>query len=212
MAALTELTHALVELRKEDALAMIEAELEKKTAPLEIVKALNDGMITVGERFASCEYFISELIYSGHIMKDAMSRLDPLFEKSDLEASGEKVVIGTVQGDIHDIGKNIVVMLMRNAGFKVIDLGVDVSAGRFVESVKETGAKALALSCLLNLAIGEMKAVVDALAVAGIRNDVKVILGGQPIDEEVRAYVGADYYGADAPTGVKICKQIYDQS
>jgi methanogenic corrinoid protein MtbC1 len=211
MAALTELTHALVELRKEDVFAIIEAELEKKTAPLEIVKALNDGMITVGERFASCEYFISELIYSSHIMKDAMSRIAPLFEQGDLEASGEKVVIGTVKGDIHDIGKNIVVMLMRNAGFKVIDLGVDVPAARFVESLKETGAKALALSCLLNLAITEMKDVIDALVAAGIRNNVKVILGGQPIDEQVREYVGADYYGADAPAGVKICKQIYGQ-
>ena len=209
MAALTELTKALVDLKKEDVLAMVEDQLEKKTPPLEIVKALNGGMIMVGERFASCEYFISELIYSGHIMKDVMARLDPLFEQTDLEASGEKVVIGTVKGDIHDIGKNIVVMLMRNAGFKVIDLGVDVPADRFVEALKETGAKALALSCLLNLAITEMKVVVEVLAAAGIRNNVKVILGGQPIDEKVREYVGADYYGSDAPAGVSICKQIY---
>jgi methylmalonyl-CoA mutase cobalamin-binding domain/chain len=211
MAALTELTQALVELKKEDVLAMIERELKKKTAPLEIVKALNAGMINVGERFAACEYFISQLIYSSHIMKDAMARLDPLFEQTDLEAKGEKVVIGTVKGDIHDIGKNIVVTLMRNAGFKVIDLGVDVPADRFVETVKETGAKALALSCLLNLAITEMKSVVEALAAAGIRNDVKVVLGGQPIDEKVCEYVGADCYGPDAPAGVRICKQIYGQ-
>jgi len=211
MAELTELTQALVELKKEDVLAMIEGELEKKTAPLDIVKALNAGMINVGERFAACEYFISELIYSSHIMKEAMARLDPLFEQTDLEAKGEKVVIGTVKGDIHDIGKNIVVTLMRNAGFKVIDLGVDVPADRFVETVKETGAKALALSCLLNLAITEMKGVVEALAAAGIRNDVKVVLGGQPIDEKVCEYVGADYYGPDAPAGVRICKQIYGQ-
>ena len=211
MAALTELTQALVDLKKEDVLAMVEDQLEKKTPPLDIVKALNDGMIAVGERFAACEYFISELIYSSHIMKDAMARLDPLFEQTDLQASGEKVVIGTVKGDIHDIGKNIVVTLMRNAGFKVIDLGVDVPADRFVETLKETGAKALALSCLLNLAITEMKVVVEALAAAGMRDNVKVILGGQPIDEKVREHVGADYYGPDAPAGVRICKQIYGQ-
>lgn len=211
MTELIELTEALVDLKKEDIIAMIEDHLQKNTPPLEIVRALNDGMIKVGERFAAGEYFISELIYSGHIMKDAMTRLDPLFQHSDVETSGEKVVIGTVKGDIHDIGKNIVVMLIRNAGFNVIDLGVDVPADRFVETLKETKAKALALSCLLNLAFTEMKNVVEALDAAGIRSNVKVIIGGQPIDEKVREYVGADYYGSDAPAGVRICREIYGQ-
>jgi methanogenic corrinoid protein MtbC1 len=211
MAALTELAQALVDLKREDVISAVEDLLKKQTPPLEIVKALNEGMITVGERFAAGDYFISELIYSGHIMKDAMTRLDPLFEQSHVAAPGEKVVIGTVQGDIHDIGKNIVAMLIKNAGFNVVDLGVDVPAERFVESLKETGAHALALSCLLNLAIPEMKNVVEALSAAGIRNKVKVIVGGQPIDEEVCKYVGADYYGSDAPTGVRICKQVYRQ-
>jgi methanogenic corrinoid protein MtbC1 len=211
MTELIELTEALVDLKKEDIIAMIEDHLQKNTPPLEIVRALNDGMIKVGERFAAGEYFISELIYSGHIMKDAMTRLDPLFQHSDVETSGEKVVIGTVKGDIHDIGKNIVVMLIRNAGFNVIDLGVDVPADRFVETLKETKAKVLALSCLLNLAFTEMKNVVEALDAAGIRSNVKVIIGGQPIDEKVREYVGADYYGSDAPAGVRICREIYGQ-
>jgi len=211
MAALTDLTQALVDLKKEEVLSMIEEELKKNTAPLDVVKALNEGMVTIGERFASCEYFISELIYSGHIMKEAMTRLDMLFEQALAADAGEKLVIGTVQGDIHDIGKNLVTMLVKNAGFSVIDLGVDVPAGRFVESLKETGARALALSCLLNIAIPEMKNVVDALRAAGIRDKVKVIIGGQPIDEKVCEYVGADYYGADAPAGVRICKQIYGQ-
>jgi methanogenic corrinoid protein MtbC1 len=211
MTELIELTEALVDLKKEDIIAMVEDHLQKNTPPLEIVRALNDGMIKVGERFAAGEYFISELIYSGHIMKDAMTRLDPLFRHSDVETSGEKVVIGTVKGDIHDIGKNIVVMLIRNAGFNVIDLGVDVPADRFVETLKETKAKVLALSCLLNLAFTEMKNVVEALDAAGIRSNVKVIIGGQPIDEKVREYVGADYYGSDAPAGVRICREIYGQ-
>ena len=211
MAASAELTQALVDLKKEDVIAMVEDQLKKNAPPLEIVRALNDGMIKVGERFAAGDYFISELIYSGHIMKDAMTRLDPLFEQSHVAASGEKVVIGTVQGDIHDIGKNIVAMLMKNAGFNVIDLGVDVPADQFVATIKDTGARALALSCLLNLAIPEMKHVVEALSAAGIRENVKVIVGGQPIDEEVRKYVGADHYGPDAPADVRICKQIYGQ-
>jgi methanogenic corrinoid protein MtbC1 len=211
MAALAELTQALVDLKKEEVLAMVDDQLKEKTPPLDIVKALNDGMVQVGECFAACEYFISELIYSSHIMKEVMTRLDPLFEQTDSGESGEKVVIGTVKGDIHDIGKNIVVTLIRNAGFKVIDLGVDVPAERFVETLKETGAKALALSCLLNLAITEMKHVMEVIEASGIRDSVKVIIGGQPIDEEIRHYVGADYYGADAPAGVRICKQIYGE-
>ena len=198
-------------MKKEDVVAMVEDQLKKKTPPLEIVKALNDGMIKVGERFSTCEYFISELIYSSHIMKEVMTQLDPLFEQSEVATSGDKVVVGTVKGDIHDIGKNIVVTLMRNAGFNVVDLGVDVPAEQFVESLKDTGARAVALSCLLNIAIPEMKAVVEALDKAGIRGNVKVIIGGQPIDEKVREHVGADYYGSDAPAGVRICKEIYGQ-
>ncbi len=208
---LTELTQALVDLKREDVVAMVEDQLKRNTPPLEIVKALNAGMIKVGERFSTCEYFISELIYSSHIMKEAMTQLDPLFEQSEVATSGDKVVVGTVKGDIHDIGKNIVVTLIRNAGFNVVDLGVDVPAEKFVESLKDTGAKAVALSCLLNIAIPEMKAVVEALDKAGIRGNVKVIIGGQPIDEKVREHVGADYYGADAPAGVRICKEIYEQ-
>jgi len=198
-----------MDVRKEDVISAVEDLLKKQTPPLEIVKALNEGMIKVGDRFAAGDYFISELIYSGHIMKDAMIRLDPLFEQTGAGDAGEKVVIGTVQGDIHDIGKNIVTMLIKNAGFNVIDLGVDVSAERFVASLKETGAQALALSCLLNVAIPAMKNVVEALRAAGIRDKVKVIVGGQPIDEEVCKYVGADYYGTDAPAGLRICRQIY---
>ncbi len=209
MAALNELTQALTDLKKEEVISAVEDLLKKQTAPLEIVKALNEGMIRVGERFAAGDYFISELIYSGHIMNDAMTRLGALFEQAGAGGTGDKVVIGTVQGDIHDIGKNIVTMLIKNAGFSVIDLGVDVPAEKFVESLKETGARAVALSCLLNVAIPEMKHVVDALRSAGLRDKVKVIVGGQPIDEEVCKYVGADYYGTDAPAGLRLCHRIY---
>ena len=209
MAQLTDLAKALVNLEKDRVNAIVEDKLKRGIPPLEIVKELNDGMIEVGERFASGEYFISELIYSSHIMKEAMVQLEPLFEHVDLGELGGKVVIGTVKGDIHDIGKNIVVTLLRNAGFKVIDLGVDVGTERFVEILQETKAKVLGLSCLLNLAFQEMKNVVDMLKKAGIRNQVKVIIGGTPTDEQVREYVGADYYAPDAVAGIKICKKIY---
>ena len=211
MAKLTELAQALVDLKKELVNTLVEDKLKGGTPPLEIVKELNDGMIEVGDRFASCEYFISELIYSSHIMKEIMGRIEPLFGQTDLSESGRIVVIGTVKGDIHDIGKNIVVTLLKNAGFRVIDMGIDVVADRFVEKLKETGAKVLGLSCLLNLAFYEMKNVVDMLIKAGIRSQVKVVIGGTPTDEQVREYVGADYYAPDAVAGVKICKKIYAQ-
>ena len=207
--ALTELAQALADLDKKHVAALVEDKLKGGVLPLEIVKELNDGMIEVGNRFSVCEYYISELIFSSHIYKEVMATLDPLLGATSLNESAGTVVMGTVKGDIHDIGKNIVVTLLRNAGFKVIDLGVDVDADKFVETVKESGAKALALSCLLNLAIPEMKNVVDALIAARIRDRVKVVIGGQPIDEKVCEYVGADHYGADAPAGVRICRQIY---
>jgi len=211
MGELTQLAQAMADLDKNHVIALVENKLKGSIPPLEIVKELNDGMIEIGNRFTACEYYISELIYSSHIYKEVMVFLGPHLSQIELDQKAGTVVIGTVRGDIHDIGKNIVVTLLRNAGFKTIDLGVDVAADKFVEALKETRAKALALSCLLNLAITEMKNVVDALVAAKIRDQINVVIGGQPIDEKVCEYVGADYYGADAPAGVRICKQIYGQ-
>ncbi len=211
MADLTELARSMADLDKKRVLALVEEKLKGGVPPLEIVKELNDGMIEVGNRFTACEYYISELMFSSHIYKEIVTTLEPLLGQIEPGKTVGTVVIGTVKGDIHDIGKNIVVTLLRNAGFKTIDLGVDVPADKFVEALKETGAKVLALSCLLNLAIQEMRNVVDGLAAAGLRDKTKVIVGGQPIDEKVSEYVGADYYGADAPAGVRLCKEIYTQ-
>lgn len=211
MAGLTELAQAMADLDKKQVGSLVEDRLKRGTPPLEIVKELNVGMIEIGNRFTACEYYISELMFSSHIYKEVMTTLEPLLGEAQTHQTVGTVVIGTVKGDIHDIGKNIVITLLRNAGFKTIDLGVDVAADIFVGTLKENGAKALALSCLLNLAIPEMKNVVEALVAAGIRDQVKVLIGGQPIDEKICEYVGADYYGADAPAGVRICKQIYKQ-
>lgn len=210
MVELTELGQALADLHKEQVEALVEAKLKGDAPPVDIVKELNDGMTEVGERFSASEYFLSELMYSSYIMEGVMARLEPLLSgQATLSKSIGTIVIGTVKGDIHDIGKNIVVTLFRGAGFEVTDLGVDVPADRFAEKIKETGAKVLGLSCLLNLAFDEMKNVVDTLVAAGLRDQVKVIIGGHPIDEEVRKYTGADYYAPDGPTGIKICKQVY---
>lgn len=209
MTKLSELAQALASLEKERVNKLVDAELKDGAAPLAIVSELNAGMGLVGERYTAGEYFLSELLYSSHIMKDVMSRLEPLLGDTGQSESIGTVVIGTVKGDIHDIGKNVVVALLRGVGFKVVDLGVDVPADVFVDKLKESGAGVLGLSALLNMTFPEMKNVVDAVAAAGIRNQVKIIIGGAPTDEQVRDYTGADYYALDAPDGVKICQQIY---
>jgi len=138
-----EIAKALRDLDEQRVLELVEQALTSGVAPMEIVDQCDKGMTEVGERFSAGEYFISQLIYSGEILKGVMKRLDPLLEKLEKGNSAGKVIIGTVKGDIHDIGKNIVVTLLRGAGFEVIDLGVDVPSERFVRCVKETGAKVL---------------------------------------------------------------------
>jgi methylmalonyl-CoA mutase cobalamin-binding domain/chain len=209
MAELSELARSLADLNEEHVNTLVEARLETGVAALDIIEECNAGMAEVGERFAASEYFLSELVYSAEIMKGVMARLEPLLESIDLGRSVGTVVIGTVKSDIHDIGKNVVVTLLRGAGFEVLDLGVDVPAEAFVQKVKETAAKVLGLSALLNLAYPEMKNVVDMTTAAGIRDQVTIIIGGAPINEQVREYTGADYWAPDAPAAVKICKQVY---
>lgn len=209
MAELTELAQALAELNEERVNSLVEARLKAGVPPLEIITECQAGMAEVGNRFSANEYFLSELIYSAEILKGTMARLEPLLQGVASSQSADTVVIGTVKGDIHDIGKNIVVMLLQGTGFEVIDLGVDVPAEAFVEKVKESSAKVLGLSCMLNTAYPEMKNVVDKAAAAGIRSQVTIIIGGAPIDEQVRQWAGADYWAPDAPVGVKICKQVY---
>lgn len=204
-----ELIQALSDLNENRVYDLVEESIKQGVPAVEIVKACNAGMIAVGERFATCEYFISQLIFSAEILKAVMKRLEPMLQDmAQLQTAG-KVVIGTVKGDIHDIGKNIVITLLRGSGFEVVDLGVDVPASKFVAALQESQAKILGLSALLNFTYPEMKNVIEEVAKAGLRDKVKVIIGGTPCSEEVRKFTGADYYATDAVTGVKICKQIY---
>jgi methylmalonyl-CoA mutase cobalamin-binding domain/chain len=204
-----ELRQALRDLNEKQVYALVEQKLREGLPVMEIVKALNGGMVAVGELFSTGKYFISQLIFSAEILRTVMKRLEPLMVQTSSGLSVGKVVIGTVKGDIHDIGKNIVITLLRGSGFEVIDLGVDVPAEKFVSALKETSAKALGLSALLNFTYPEMKQVVDELVKAGLRDKVTVIIGGAPTNEQVRQFTGADYYAEDAVAGVTICKQIY---
>ncbi len=204
-----ELTEALRDLEEEKVYSLVEKYVEEQKPVLQIIDALNEGMVAVGELFSENTYFISQLMFSAEILKGVMVKLDPLLQGEANQDSKKKVVLGTVKGDIHDIGKNIVATLMRGSGFEVIDLGVDVPCEKFIEAVKESGASVLALSALLNFTYLEMKTVVEALEKEGLREKVKTIIGGAPVNEQVRAFCGADYVASDAVHGVNICKEIY---
>lgn len=205
-----DLAQALANLEEKRVYELIDQKIAEAANPLEIIKECNDGMIRVGEQFSEGKYFISQLIYSAEILKQVMKKLEPMLAGIQTDGpAGGKVVIGTVKGDIHDIGKNIVITLLKGSGFDVIDLGVDVPPEKFVQTVKESGAKVLGLSALLNFTYPMMKEVVEAVKEAGLRDQVKIIVGGTPVNEQVREYAGADYYARDAVAGVNMCKEIY---
>jgi methylmalonyl-CoA mutase cobalamin-binding domain/chain len=205
-----ELAQALANLEEKKVYELVDQQMAAGVNPLNIIQECNDGMVRVGELFSEQKYFISQLIYSAEILKQIMKKLDPLLAGvQKTGGSGGKVIIGTVKGDIHDIGKNIVITLLKGSGFDVIDLGVDVPTDKFVQAVKDTDAKVLGLSALLNFTYPVMKEVVDAVDAAGLREKVRIIVGGTPVNEQVREYAGADYYAMDAVAGVRICKEIY---
>jgi len=180
--------------------------LDNKISPQEIIsRSIAEGMDIVGKKFEASEYFLSELIVAGEIGKEITKMLEPYLKGSEVKKVG-KVVIGTVRGDLHDIGKNIVAIMLESAGFEVIDLGADVPPEKFVEAVKKEKPEIVAMSALLTVTMVEMKSVVDALKEAGIRDRVKIIVGGAPVTEEFAKSIGADGYGADAVQGVRICK------
>jgi methylmalonyl-CoA mutase cobalamin-binding domain/chain len=189
---------------------LVDEKLAQKVSPIEIINDLNEGIVAVGELYASGQYFLTELMFSGEIMQGLMAKLEPFIAAKGAEGKIiGTVVIGTVSGDIHDIGKNIVVNLLRSHRFKVIDLGVDVPAEKFVEMVQTSGAKVVGLSALLNSTYPEMKNVVEAFKEAGLRDQVKVIIGGTVVSEAVREFTGADAYATDAVKGIEYCKSIY---
>ena len=203
------LAEALTNLEEQRVYELVDQKVNEREDVLRIISELNEGMINVGELFSSGEYFISQLIFSGEILKEVMTKLEPQLRKVEAGRSSGKVVIGTVKGDIHDIGKNIVITLLTGSGFDVLDLGVDVPAEKFVEAIKQTGAKVLGLSALLNFTYPEMKSVIEQVEKAGLRDQVKVIIGGAPCNEQVREFTGADFCAKDAIAGVNYCKEIY---
>ena len=201
-----KLIDAIIEMREEDAIKLTNEMLDGGTSPADILGACKSAMEVIGDRFEKGECFIPELMLAGEMMTAISGVIKPRMAE---EATGEKLgkfVLGTVQGDIHDIAKDIVGFMLDLNGFEVTDLGVDVPPEKFVEAVKETGAKIVGLSGFLTLAFDPMKYTVQALKDAGL-TDVKVMIGGGQIDENIRQYTGADAYGKDAMAAVALAKE-----
>jgi len=175
----------------------VEMALAEKIPPLEIVQSMREGLSKAGRKYEEGEYFLSELVMSGIMAQELSKILKPYLQSSGEQVLG-KVVIGTVKGDLHDIGKNIVSTMLSSAGFEVVDLGVDVSTEKFIGAVEKENPNIVAMSCLLTIAMDEMKETIDGLAQAGLREKVKVLVGGRPITLDFAREIGADGYGSDA--------------
>jgi methanogenic corrinoid protein MtbC1 len=201
------LVNALADLKEQEALKIVKDRLSAGEDPLKIMEDARQGMEIVGKRFASSEYFIPDLVYSGEILKAATELVKPKLVKAAESKKLGKIVFGTVAGDIHDIGKDIVVFMLDVNGFEVHDLGVDVPAQKFVDKIKETDAPIVGLSGFLALAFDSMKDTVEAIKEAGLRDKVKIMIGGGQITDEIKKYTGADAYGKDAMTGVTLAKK-----
>lgn len=201
-----QLANAISDLEESEALKLTHERLAEGMDPQTILSSCRDGMDQVGKRYEAGEYYVSELIMAGELFKQVNSILAPHFAAGNGSIKG-KIVIGTVKGDIHDIGKDLVVGMLRASGFDVIDLGVDVPTDKFIEAIKSSGAKVLGLSGLITLAFDGMKETVTALEAAGLRSKVKVMVGGGSLNEKVREYVGADALGVDAQAAVNLANQ-----
>ena len=202
-----DLVSTLADLKEEESLKIVEDRLSAGEDPLKILDDARRALGIVGKRFADSEYFIPDLVYSGEILKTINEMVKPKLAKAAEVKRLGKVVIGTVAGDIHDIGKNIVVFMLDVNGFEVYDLGVDVPAQKFIDKIKESSALIVGLSGFLTLAYDSMKQTIEAMEDAGLRDKVKVMIGGGQITEEVMKYTGADAYGRDAMAGVSLAKK-----
>jgi 5-methyltetrahydrofolate--homocysteine methyltransferase len=202
-----DLSKALADLKEDEALAIVREKLNAGADPMGILNDARRGMETVGTRFSKSEYFIPDLVYSGEILRKINEMVKPKLSKEGEVKRGGKVIIGTVAGDIHDIGKDIVVFMLDVSGFEVFDLGVDVPVQKFVDKIKETGAPIVGLSGFLTLAYDSMKQTIEAVKAAGLRDKTKIMIGGGQITEDIVKYTGADAFGKDAVAGVTLARK-----
>ena len=202
-----KLVTAIADMEEKEALALATELLAAQTDPVAILDDCRSAMELVGQRFEAGTYFLPELMLAGEMLAEITEIVKPEMAKTQEIQRHGKVLIGTVKGDIHDIGKNIVTFMLDANGFEVKDLGVDVPAEKFVEAIREFQPQVVGLSGFLTLAFDAMKETVAAIQAAGLRDGVKIMIGGGPVSEEVRNYTGADAYGKDAMAGVSLARQ-----
>jgi 5-methyltetrahydrofolate--homocysteine methyltransferase len=190
--------------------ALVSSALSEGLTPEAILsESLTTAMAIVGDEYEQGERFVPEMLVSAETMKIALSILQPLLKEDDVPPAGV-VVIGTVEGDLHDIGKDLVAMMLEGAGFQVVNLGVDVSADAFVRAAQENQADIVAMSALLTTTMVNMRGVVEALQAVGARDSVRVMVGGAPLSSEFAASIGADGYAPDAASAVRLAKRLLD--
>jgi len=201
------LVEAIADMREDDALREVDTQLQNGSDPLQILEDCRQAMSLVGQRFEAGEYFVPELILAGEMLKEISARVKPKLTQTAGVKKHGSVVVGTVQGDIHDIGKDIVVFMLDVNGYEVYDLGVDVAPEKFIEKMKEVKPDVIALSGFLTLSYDSMKNTIAAIEAAGLRQGSKIMIGGGTVDEQIRAFAGADAFGKDAMAAVALAKQ-----
>ena len=202
-----KLVNLIADFMEDEVIATVKDEIAKGTSPVEILEDASRAMALVGKRFEKGEYFIPDLMMAGEILKQVSEIVKPYLEQGQSAAKKGKVLIGTVAGDIHDIGTDIVTFMLDVSGYDVLNIGVDVPVPVFVEKIREFKPQVVGLSGFLTLAFDSMKKTVEAIEEAGLRDGLKIMIGGGQIDEEVRKYVRADAYGKDAVAAVTLCDQ-----
>ena len=203
-----KLTELIIELEVDDIEEAVKKALDEGKDAFDVLNALTKGMDEVGRRYEEKEYYLTELVLAGETMKEAFKVLQPALAAADRSESKVKIIIATVKGDNHDIGKNILGSLLLSSGFEIIDLGMDIDAKVIVDKVKETGATIVALSSLLTMTVEAIKTVHEALKAEGIRDTVKLVVGGAPLNMELAKKLGADDFADDAVDGVRHIKKL----
>jgi methylmalonyl-CoA mutase cobalamin-binding domain/chain len=203
-----ELIAALIDFRKKEVIEAVKSRAERGESPVQILAECRRGMTIVGERFQKGEYFLAELMLSGEIFKGAMAILEPYLAKANPSKPLGKVVLATLKGDIHDLGKDIVAIMLKAQGFEVHNLGVDVSPNIVIDKVKETTPDFVGFSALITTAFDSMKQTAFMLQEAGLREQFKLMVGGGVTTPAVKEYVGADFQTTDATEGVAYCIEV----
>jgi len=211
MSHLSDLNIAIEKGKRNDAKALTQALLDEGMKPLDIVEGgLVPGMSAIGEKFKNNEVFVPEMLIAARAMKEAMSLLEPLLAQAGIKPK-HTIVIGTVQGDLHDIGKNLVAMMLKGANFGIVDVGTNVAPEKFVAAVQESNASVLALSALLTTTMPAMKLAVESVRAAGLK-DLKIIVGGAPVTQNFADEIGADGYSPDAASAVDLALRLLGEN